>query len=120
MSYAFGGADGLNAAEVAVQAATAAAWAAALWLGYTQLKALSEEEGGQQGRRGCATCSGTGHVTCFCTRWENDASNVGCGTCRGSRRMTCAACRGGGTAVPIEAKLYIRPEPRIRPEADYK
>ena len=80
----------------------------------------TQEEGGQQGRRGCPTCSGTGHVTCFCTRWENDASDVGCGTCRGSRRMTCAACRGGGTAVPIEAKLYIRSEPRIRPEADYK
>ena len=42
MSYAFGGADGLNAADVAVQATTAAAWAAALWLGYTQFKALSE------------------------------------------------------------------------------
>lgn len=55
----------------------------------------------------CPTCGGTGIVECFCSRWSDN--DVGCASCRGSGKMGCNSCGGGGTAVPIKAKLYIKP-----------
>lgn len=65
------------------------------------LQAPAEEET----RRECETCGGTGLVECWCSRWSD--GDGGCSTCRGSGRMICASCRGGGTAVPIKARVYI-------------
>ncbi len=65
------------------------------------LQAPAEEEP----RRECETCGGTGLVECWCSRWSD--GDGGCSTCRGSGRMVCASCRGGGTAVPVKARIYI-------------
>lgn len=40
-----------------------------------------------------------------CNRWSD--GDGGCSTCQGTGRMICSSCRGGGTAVPIQAKVYI-------------
>lgn len=47
-----------------------------------------------------------GVVPCICTRWSD--SDVGCATCNGRGLMACSSCGGGGTAVPITAKLISR------------
>lgn len=60
----------------------------------------------REGRRECSTCGGTGRVPCICTKWND--KDVGCGACGGSGMMECASCGGGGTAVPIQAKLYVK------------
>jgi len=59
----------------------------------------------QDGTQECPKCGGSGMVECFCTRWSD--GDVGCSSCRGSGKMVCNACGGGGTAVPITAKLRI-------------
>lgn len=85
---------------------TASAWALAMWFSFSLFK-MQEEPSGTE--RKCETCKGTGKVECFCTRWS-DGDRSGCGTCGGSLLADCPSCRGGGTAVPIEAKVYIRNE----------
>ena len=47
-----------------------------------------------------------GLVPCICQRWSD--SDVGCATCNGRGLMACNSCGGGGTAVPITAKLISR------------
>ena len=69
-------------------------------------------------RRECDTCNGSGTVECWCSRWSDD--DRGCSTCRGSGRMVCSSCRGGGTAVPIEARLIIRKDQRTDNFRQYK
>ena len=105
----YGAAASLDSPSVVTlisQVASAAAWAAAVWLGY-QLKLQQDSE--RQGQRECDTCGGSGLVECFCMRWS-DGDKSGCGTCCGTRKMACSSCRGGGMAVPIEAKVYIKRE----------
>ena len=60
----------------------------------------------------CETCGGSGQEPCIvCTRWSDAGTDSsGCSACAGSRRTACHSCRGGGTKVPITAKLYIKPE----------
>jgi hypothetical protein len=60
----------------------------------------------------CETCGGSGQEPCIvCTRWSDAGTDsAGCSACAGSRRTACHSCRGGGTKVPITAKLYIKPE----------
>jgi len=65
----------------------------------------------KDGRQVCPRCHGTGVVECFCQRWSDN--DVGCGTCGGSGKMVCNSCNGGGTAVPIEAKVHIEPRKKI-------
>lgn len=65
----------------------------------------------KDGRQVCPRCHGTGVVECFCQRWSDN--DVGCGTCGGSGKMVCNSCNGGGTAVPIEAKIHIEPRKKI-------
>lgn len=78
---------------------------AAAWVGL-QLKMEQDAIEQQEGRRECDTCSGTGRVPCICLRWSD--RDVGCGACAGSGQMECTSCGGGGTAVPIEAKVYVK------------
>ncbi|KAK9835488.1 hypothetical protein WJX74_001354 [Apatococcus lobatus] len=59
-----------------------------------------------EGMRECPTCHGSGTVECVCTRWAD--GDVGCGICGGSGRMVCQSCKGGGTGVPISARMYIQ------------
>lgn len=85
---------------------TASLWAAVVWMAFSLLKM---QEKGTGSERKCETCNGTGKVECYCTRWS-DGDRTGCATCRGSLLADCPSCRGGGTAVPIQAKVYIRSE----------
>lgn len=87
------------------QLASALAWAAVAYLGY---KVAFQDERPSPGTE-CETCGGTGLVDCFCTRWS-DGDRTGCSACNGSLKTICHSCRGGGTRVPIEAKVYIRSE----------
>lgn len=80
----------------------------ALWIGSEFLK--DQQRASEQNQQECVTCSGTGFVDCMCSRWSD--GDTGCGTCRGSGKMVCHHCGGGGTAVPISAKLYNRGGPR--------
>lgn len=88
-----------------LQLAPAAAWTLvgvmALRVFMGEQQAPAEEES----RRECESCGGSGLVECWCSRWSD--GDGGCSTCRGSGRMICASCRGGGTAVPIKARIYI-------------
>ncbi|KAL4452392.1 hypothetical protein ABPG75_008054 [Micractinium tetrahymenae] len=88
-----------------LQLVPAAAWTLvgvmALRVFMGEQQAPAEEES----RRECETCGGSGLVECWCSRWSD--GDQGCSTCRGSGRMVCASCRGGGTAVPIKARIYI-------------
>jgi len=81
------------------------AWVSALLYAYTVLapQAAARDE------RACETCGGSGYVECFCTRWS-DGDDRGCGSCGGSLNTVCKSCRGGGTAVPIQARVLIRRE----------
>lgn len=81
----------------------------ALLVGRELLREQTESET-QHGRQECPKCEGTGTVECFCRRWSD--GDVGCANCRGSGFMQCNACGGGGTAVPIQAKLYNKGTPR--------
>lgn len=87
------------------QLASALAWAAVAYLGY---KVAFQDERPSPGTE-CETCGGTGVVDCFCTRWS-DGDRTGCSACDGTLKTICHSCRGGGTRVPIEAKVYIRAE----------
>ena len=87
------------------QLASALAWAAVAYLGY---KVAFQDERPSPGTE-CETCGGTGVVDCFCTRWS-DGDRTGCSACDGTLKTICYSCRGGGTRVPIEAKVYIRAE----------
>ncbi|KAG6585227.1 hypothetical protein SDJN02_16829, partial [Cucurbita argyrosperma subsp. argyrosperma] len=51
----------------------------------------------------CATCNGSGRVTCLCVRWSD--GDVGCRSCSGSGRMSCRSCGGGGRGRPITVQL---------------
>ena len=86
---------------------------AAAWCHPAQAK--TEEDGP---RSECETCNGTGYVECWCSRWSD--GDGGCSTCRGTQRMVCSSCRGGGTAVPIEARLIIRRDERTSNFREYK
>lgn len=70
------------------------------------LCALLQDAMEAQGRRECETCGGTGRIRCICTKWSD--RDVGCGACDGTGLMECTSCGGGGNAVPIEAKVYIK------------
>lgn len=83
------------------------AWAGAGLYAYNVL--ASRGPATKDGERMCDTCGGTGYVECFCTRWS-DGDARGCGSCGGSLHAQCHSCRGGGTAVPIEARVLIRSE----------
>jgi hypothetical protein len=81
------------------------AWVSALLYAYTVLAPQTAA----RDERACETCGGSGYVECFCTRWS-DGDDRGCGSCGGSLNTVCKSCRGGGTAVPIEARVLIRRE----------
>ncbi|KAI8109650.1 hypothetical protein M9434_000930 [Picochlorum sp. BPE23] len=95
---------------LAGQIASALAWTAVAWIGY---QLVLQSGNGEPGARECETCGGTGVVDCFCTRWS-DGDSRGCGTCGGSLKMACSSCGGGGTAVPILGKVYIKDEKDYR------
>lgn len=98
-----------NVINIISQFASAIAWAAAAYLGYQLVLQQDSVDGGP--RTECETCNGTGQVPCICTRWSDAAGDKsGCGACGGTRRMACTKCGGGGTAVPIEARVYIKQE----------
>ncbi|CAL5222188.1 g4516 [Coccomyxa viridis] len=82
---------------VSLVAVAAAAWYAAR---------LASQQENAEPRQECGVCNGTGVVPCICRRWSD--SDVGCATCNGRGMMACSSCGGGGTAVPITAKLIIR------------
>jgi hypothetical protein len=95
--------------NIVSQVASAIAWAAAAYLGYQLVLQQDSVDGGP--RTECETCNGTGQVPCICTRWSDAAGDkTGCGACGGTRQMACTKCGGGGTAVPIEARVYIKQE----------
>lgn len=105
----FGVSDAPSVVTLVGQVASAGAWALAAWMGYQV--AIQQDVTRQSGEKECEVCHGTGYVECFCTRWSDSAGDKsGCGTCRGSRRMSCTGCGGGGTGVPIEARVYIKSE----------
>ncbi|XP_077250357.1 uncharacterized protein LOC143889865 [Tasmannia lanceolata] len=54
----------------------------------------------------CASCKGTGRVSCLCSRWSD--GDVGCRTCAGSGRMACSSCGGTGTGRPLPAQVSVR------------
>ncbi|KAJ4756056.1 Chaperone protein dnaJ-related [Rhynchospora pubera] len=54
----------------------------------------------------CATCNGTGRVTCLCSRWSD--GDTGCRTCSGSGRMACRSCGGSGTGRPLPVQISVR------------
>ena len=83
-----------------------------------RLLALLQSQPDDGPRQECDTCHGSGTVECWCSRWSDD--DRGCSTCRGSGRMVCSSCRGGGTAVPIEARLIIRKDQRTDNFRQYK
>ena len=60
-----------------------------------------------EGQEVCPKCRGSGVIECFCRKWSDN--DVGCGTCGGTGKMVCNSCNGGGTAVPIEARVHIQP-----------
>lgn len=82
---------------------------------FTSLTGLPVLQNNNEGQQVCPKCRGTGVVECFCQRWsDNGESEAGCGTCGGSGKMVCNACNGGGTAVPIEARVQIEPRRQIK------
>jgi len=81
-------------------------WAGVFWFAYKSISQTTNNE--PQGRE-CETCGGSGYVECFCTRWS-DGDRQGCSSCGGSLQKVCHSCRGGGTAVPILGKVYIKDE----------
>ena len=92
--------------ETVTKAIQGVAWSFVLFYAYSVLVPQSPRK---EGERACETCGGTGVVECFCTRWS-DGDARGCGSCGGSLNAACHSCRGGGTAVPIEARVLIRSE----------
>jgi hypothetical protein len=102
LSYA-GAFSGSSSTFAAVQ--TLSNIASALAVGVGAWYFLSRQQQQQEGTQECPKCGGTGMVECFCTRWSD--GDVGCGSCRGTGKTVCSACGGGGTAVPITAKLHI-------------
>lgn len=85
-------------------------WAGVFWFAYRLLLQMNDSE--SHGRE-CETCGGSGYVECFCTRWS-DGDSKGCSSCGGSLQTVCHSCRGGGTAVPILGKVYIKDEKDYR------
>ncbi|KAG2706611.1 hypothetical protein I3843_05G099500 [Carya illinoinensis] len=55
----------------------------------------------------CASCNGTGRVSCLCSRWSD--GDIGCRTCARSGVMACRSCGGTGTGRPLPAQLIVRP-----------
>jgi len=74
--------------------------------GLLTVKLVTEEGPPRDGAPECATCGGSGLEDCACRRWSD--GDVGCSTCGGSGKSTCRSCNGGGTAVPIAAKVVKR------------
>ncbi|KAK9074617.1 hypothetical protein SSX86_007215 [Deinandra increscens subsp. villosa] len=62
--------------------------------------------GSGQGPR-CASCNGTGRVSCFCNRWSD--GDTGCRTCAGTGRTMCNSCGGSGTGRPLPVRISARP-----------
>lgn len=93
------------------QIASSCLWAFAAYLGY-KLKLEQDEINRNQDKRACETCGGTGYVDCIiCRRWSDAGDDSsGCNSCHATGKTQCHSCRGGGTAVPIEAKVYIKRE----------
>jgi hypothetical protein len=59
-------------------------------------------------QRPCPRCEGRRVEPCVCNRWsDGGADTVGCSSCNKSGMMPCRSCRGGGTAVPIKARIYV-------------
>lgn len=99
-----------NSLVLISQATSAVLWSVALWLGYSLVLQQDNADGNV---RECETCGGSGLVDCMCTRWS-DGDRKGCSSCQGTLKTTCHACRGGGTAVPIVSKVYIKNEQDYR------
>lgn len=99
--------DGDSSSALVQAGVQAAAWAGVAIYALTVFSGRGKEqpEDGPP-QRECEVCEGTGYVACWCNRWS-DGSAGGCSTCSGSGRMVCSSCRGGGTAVPIKARVYI-------------
>lgn len=55
----------------------------------------------------CPRCEGSRYEPCVCLRWSDGADNSGCSSCNKTGYMPCRDCRGGGTAVPIKARIYV-------------
>lgn len=51
----------------------------------------------------CPRCNGVGYEPCICKRWSDGDS--GCSSCSKTGYMPCRACRGGGTAIPLFARV---------------
>lgn len=96
-----------GALPMLAQLAVPAAWTV---VGVVALRVFmgDQQKQSEPGQQECSTCGGTGTVECWCSRWSD--GDGGCSTCGGSKRMVCSSCRGGGTAVPIEARIQIRNE----------
>lgn len=57
----------------------------------------------------CPRCEGRRVEPCHCRRWSDNSNqtDIGCSSCNKSGYMACRSCRGGGTAVPIKARIYV-------------
>lgn len=55
----------------------------------------------------CPRCEGRRVEPCVCNRWSDGGQDIGCSSCKKSGMMPCRSCRGGGTAVPIKARIYV-------------
>ncbi|RLM74585.1 chaperone protein DnaJ-like [Panicum miliaceum] len=62
---------------------------------------------------GCATCGGTGKVTCLCARWSD--GDAGCRPCAGTGRSACRSCRGTGRRAPV--RVAVRAQAQRPPAA---
>jgi hypothetical protein len=74
----------------------------------------------------CATCDGTGKVSCpschgqgFTTRQNEDGESIQrlCWGCQGKRQITCGVCRGTGESAERPAAAAHPPPAAARPQA---
>ena len=81
------------------------AWVSALLYAYTVLAPQTAA----RDERACETCGASGYVGFLGPGWS-DGGDRGCGWGGATLNAVCKSCRGGGTAVPIEARVLIRRE----------